>query len=117
MNDGNEISTNVTIIERGYCGSQFNALHNTQHMCILHNHTVQCYGNALDLQRIKAQRAQHVRQIIFCGWHNETFDPMILTKFTKLKAFHMEYGDIQYMVNEFPQLNHLQVRPYTVRKR
>lgn len=108
-NATDETPTKVINIERGYCGNQFSAPDDIHHGCIYHNHTVQCYGSDLDLQRIKLHRGHHVRQIIFCRWQNETFDPRFLTKFVKLKAFHMEYGEIKYMTNDFPELLHLQV--------
>lgn len=107
-NDTDETTTTITI-DRGYCGNHFNESDESQHRCMLHNSTARCYGRAIDLQHIKAQHAHDVRQIIFCNWQNETFDPMILTKFTKLKAFHMEYGMMKYLANDFPQLYHLQV--------
>lgn len=101
-------ASNAVTFERAYCGNWNNAIEAIQGECSLHNHTVQCYGGAIHLHRLKLHRIQKIKHIIFCGWPNETFDPTILTAITKLKRFQMEYGNMMHITHDFPHLNHLQ---------
>lgn len=52
-----------------------------------------------------------VWHIIFCGWSNDTFDPMILKKFPRLKTIVIEHGPLQFINVEFPHLKHVKVIP------
>lgn len=58
---------------------------------------------------MKNIQSKNVRQIIFCGWSNETFDPMILTHFPRLRTLRIESGAISKIDSDFPKLKNLKV--------
>lgn len=102
-------STNkILAAESNLCGN-WNLSDSTQTKCIRYNRTIQCNGNVNHLFRFKEHRLRKIRTIIFCGWPNETFDPIILLNFPKLKSLHFEYGPLLNISDNFPKLNHLQV--------
>lgn len=78
--------------------------------CFRVNRTIQCNGSVNKLSQFKEHSIRKTQRIIFCSWPNTTFDPVILTKFSRLKFLYFEYGQLVRIANNFPKLKHLQVR-------
>lgn len=80
-----------------------------QGKCTCHNSiTLRCYGS-VNLTISECPQLGKVQLIVFCGWSNETFDPLILKHFPKLKTLRFEYGTLLNFRRDFPHLKHLKV--------
>lgn len=80
--------------------------------CTWHNRTLKCHEAIFDTTSIQFHRLMDTEEIIFCGWPNETFDPYILEKISKLNKFHFENSGLVHIERDFPHLKHLKVGSY-----
>lgn len=55
-----------------------------------------------------------MEEIIFCGWPEQVFNPLIdLQPFPKIKSLTIEYSDMTHIIFDFPEMFYLQVRLLT----
>lgn len=106
----------IAIEPNKMCENWSNAIEASTSECSWYNHTLQCYGGTSNLHLMSAHRLRRTDYIIFCGWPNITFDPLILKQFPKVRALRIENSNLTNIDKDFPQLMHLQVSQSELRR-
>lgn len=92
-----------------YCNVCFNrtAKEMQKFECCSQSDYMECYGGYRN--STSKRRFGKTKQIVFCEWAYDTFNPAILLKFPRLERLRIEHGLLFDFVNDFPPLKHIMV--------
>ncbi|XP_037941448.1 protein singed wings 2-like, partial [Teleopsis dalmanni] len=70
---------------------------------------LRCYGGMNNLPSIPEQKVRKLEEIIFCGWPENVFNPLIdLQPFPKIRTLTIEYSNFTEIIFDFPEMFYLQ---------
>ncbi|XP_017489317.1 PREDICTED: protein singed wings 2 isoform X2 [Rhagoletis zephyria] len=70
---------------------------------------LRCYGGINNIATIPEQKVRRLEEIIFCGWPERVFNPLIdLQPFPKIRSLIIEYSNLTEITFDFPEMFYLQ---------
>lgn len=89
------------------CENNLNSIELKLPECTYNNFTIRCYGGVTNLSKVN-RHYRKTAHLIICNWLNNSFDAHLLQNFTKIHSIHIEGGNMTHIINDFPELNHLE---------